>query len=106
MAEQKAGSKAISGFLSLVVLIGLGWYSFGARMGHQAARNMQKIENHVAEDAVAQYNIARESGFTVHRCVQAGIVAAAYLQAKDQGNYREWKGIERTDCEAAGMPEQ
>jgi hypothetical protein len=57
----------------------------------------------VAADAVAQYKIAAESGKAMDRCVQAGMVAAAYLQAKDQDHYAEWKGVERTDCKAAGV---
>jgi len=39
-------------------------------------------------------------------CVHAGLVAAAYLQAKDEENYREWKATEKTDCVAAGLPSE
>jgi len=40
----------------------------------------------------------------VPKCVHAGMVAAAYLQAKDQGSYARWKEVERQDCNAAGVP--
>jgi hypothetical protein len=29
----------------------------------------------------------------------AGIVAAAFLQAKDEQKYREWREVEKQDCE-------
>jgi len=35
----------------------------------------------------------------------AGLVSAAYLQAKDEANYNKWKEIEKEDARAAGMPE-
>lgn len=63
------------------------------------------IENKVADDAVEQYNIAKRQGDKMQICVQAGFVSAAYLQAKDENNYRKWKSIQKTDCRAAGLPE-
>ena len=65
---------------------------------------MRKIENKVAEDAVKQYEIAKRQGDQIAICVHAGLVAAAYIQAKDEPNYQRWKGIEEADCRAAGMP--
>jgi hypothetical protein len=75
-------------------------------MDHEVKQNMQKIDNDVAADAVAQYKIAAESGKAMDRCVQAGMVAAAYLQAKDQEHYAKWKDIEHSDCKVAGVPEE
>lgn len=70
----------------------------------QAAQNMQKITNQVATDSVKQYEIAKRNGATpIDICVQAGLVSAAYLQAQDESNYRKWKGIEKFDCESAGV---
>lgn len=63
------------------------------------------IENKVADDAVDQYNIVKRQGDKMQICVQAGVVSFAYLQAKDENNYRRWKSIEKTDCRAAGLPE-
>jgi ribosomal protein L40E len=69
-----------------------------------AKHEMQKIENQVADDAVAQYNIAKKQGDKIQICVQAGFVSAAYLQAKDDANYNQWKTTQKQDCKAAGMP--
>ena len=62
------------------------------------------MENKVADDAVKEYEIAKRSGTKMDICVHAGFVAAAYLQAKDEDKYREWKATERVDCSAAGLP--
>ena len=57
----------------------------------------------VSSDMVAQYDIAKKQGDAMQTCVQAGMVSAAYLQAKDEAKYNEWKAIEKTDCKAAGI---
>jgi len=33
------------------------------------------------------------------------LVAAAFLQAKDESNYRSWKNIQKQQCAAAGLPQ-
>lgn len=68
------------------------------------AHQLQETHDKVARDAVDQYNIAARSGTTMDRCVQAGLVAAAFLQAQDQSNYAQWKSTEQSDCAAAGVP--
>ncbi len=65
---------------------------------------MKSITDKVARDAVDQYNIARNGGDKGDICLHAGMVAAAYLQAKDEANYLLWKTKRRNDCDAAGMP--
>ena len=57
----------------------------------------------VSSDMVAQYNIAKKQGDKMQTCVQASMVSAAYLQAKDEAKYNEWKAVEKTDCKAAGI---
>jgi len=37
------------------------------------------------------------------RCVQAGFVASAYIQVKDEPNREEWERIRQDDCTAAGL---
>lgn len=64
---------------------------------------MRDIENQVAADAVAQYRIVERNGSAMDKCVQAGMVAAAFLQANDEGSYSTWKATERTECAAAGI---
>jgi len=66
--------------------------------------NLAKIEDQVASDSVSQYHIVKNEGDPTSMCVQAGFVAAAYLQANDSENYNKWKAIERADCSAAGLP--
>jgi hypothetical protein len=65
---------------------------------------LDDIEKKVAADAVSQYGIAKRGGAKIDICVHAGFVAAAFMQAKDEANYRIWKATESTDCAAAGMP--
>jgi hypothetical protein len=64
---------------------------------------MQDIQNKVAADAVVQYGIAQRNGSAMDACVQAGLVAAAYLQAQDEANYQRWKLTEKADCAKAGI---
>jgi hypothetical protein len=69
-----------------------------------AQRMLSDIEIQVARDAEDQYGIvARNGGSAMDRCVQAGMVAAAFLQANAEGRYQDWKKIEDRDCAAAGL---
>jgi MFS family permease len=61
------------------------------------------IESKVAADAVEQYEIAKRNGNRIDVCVHAGLVKAAYLQAKDEVSYKRWVRTERTDCDEAGV---
>ncbi|OPX99890.1 MAG: hypothetical protein A4E58_00202 [Syntrophorhabdus sp. PtaB.Bin006] len=63
-----------------------------------------KSEQQVAVDAQKQYEIAKRNGTAMEACVHAGLVAAAYLQAKDEPNYQRWKQVEVSDCDRAGVP--
>lgn len=85
-------------FLSAVALVVVVACTAG-----NADKMMNDIENQVAIDSVEQYEIAKKQGDPIMTCVQAGMVSAAYLQAKDETKYNEWKSVERTDCEAAGI---
>jgi hypothetical protein len=64
---------------------------------------MQSIHNKVAQDAIDQYEIVKRNANLVNTCVHAGLVAAAYLQPKDEPNYQKWRSIEVSDCESAGI---
>ena len=93
----------VSQALGVVFTIGIAWYFFGGGLEKQAAKDLSNIEAQVASDAVKQYNIAKSSGTPVDICVQAGMVSASYLQAKDDTNYAKWKQLEAADCSAAGI---
>jgi hypothetical protein len=75
-------------FVSAAVLLGW-WYGAADRT--------------IAGDFTEQYEIAKRQGSKVDVCVHAGIVAAAYLQAKDEPSYAKWKATEKADCAAAGV---
>lgn len=59
---------------------------------------MEQVRDKVATDAVREYGIAKRQGDPIQICVQAGMVAAAYLQAQDEKKYREWKQTQERDC--------
>jgi hypothetical protein len=99
-----ANKKLLGGIVSLGVLIYLGYMFYGGGVEKEAAETMRTIEQQVAQDSVDQYNITKQSGTAIDQCVHAGMVTAAYLQAKDQSSYATWKATEKRDCAAAGMP--
>jgi len=101
---EKKQSQAGASIIGVLAFIGLAWYFFGGGLDQQVANDMQQIHDQVAVDSVEQYGIARRSGTAMDRCVQAGLVTASYLQAKDEANYAKWKSIENIDCTSAGVP--
>lgn len=64
---------------------------------------LNAISDKVARDSVEQYEMSRKSGDKMEICVRAGLVAAAYNQAKNQAMYLHWKQNERDDCQEAGI---
>lgn len=92
------------GILFLLILAGWAWWNFGGGLNMKVESDMQNIHNSVAADFEKQYEIASRSGNAMDACVQAGIVSAAYLQAKDDASYQKWKDIEKSDCARAGIP--
>ena len=75
------------------------------RIKGDAQQTMDDIYQQVADDAVKQYGIVSRNGSAIDRCVHAGMVTAAFAQAKDEARYAQWKDIERRDCRAAGVPQ-
>ena len=73
--------------LGLVVFMAAVWFYFGGGMSGLANKRLSEIKAKVATDQEAQYNIAAAQGDKVAMCVQAGMVAAAYLQAQDASAY-------------------
>lgn len=101
MTEEK--NNAFQAIWGVIVAVGIGWYFFGGGLEKQAAKDLQGIHDQVAADAVKQYKIAKRNGSAMDACVQAGLVTAAYLQAKDESSYQLWKITESTDCARAGI---
>jgi hypothetical protein len=96
----KKAFKIIVGTIFTLALIG---YYFGGGIEKQVANEMQKIENQVAKDMVEQYKIAKLNGSAIDAYVQAGMVAAAFLQANDSENYKKWKEVEKKEAKNAGL---
>jgi hypothetical protein len=63
------------------------------------------LPNKAVDEQVLQYNWAVKAGSQTDRCVQAGFVASAYIQAKDEPNVQAWNGIRSSECKAAGIAE-
>lgn len=62
-----------------------------------------ELHRRVCDDAVKQYEIVKRNGSPIDTCVHAGVAAAAFLQAKDEASYAEWKKTESADCAKAGI---
>lgn len=104
LSTENTSSKTILFTLVFLILIALGaWYFYGGGLEKETQSTLQDISDQVAEDAVTEYNIAKMSNDPISICVQAGMVAAAYLQAQNQNQYLIWKEIEKVDCEEAGL---
>jgi hypothetical protein len=110
----KKTSQLSVGYVLVGLIVGVGliwwlsgsWRFSGGGLGLEpyAAKEMQRIENKTAADAINQYGIAKRQGDPIQICKQAGFVSAAYLQAKDEPNYQRWEKIEKDDCSRAGVP--
>jgi hypothetical protein len=103
-APIKSPGNTFLAFLLLATLAACGWFYVGGGWAKLTAKEMPRGESQVADDAVAHYRIVKQSGNAADTCVHAGMVASAYLQAKDQQNHAKWKRIERADCDSAGSP--
>lgn len=60
---------------------------------------LDDVYQQVVNDSIREYQIAKKHGDLVDICVQAGMVAAAQLQAQNEQGYKQWKEIETIDCE-------
>ena len=66
-------------------------------------KEMNSIHRQVINDSIQQLNIAIKGGDPIDICVYAGLVSAAYLQAKDEEGYIKAKELENKACENAGI---
>lgn len=65
------------------------------------SKQLNNISRDVAIDFEEQYKIAKSWWDLIDICVNAWIVKAWYLQAKDEYSYNKWLEIEKEDCEKA-----
>jgi len=100
-AVESKRSQILIGVLAVLGVVA--YFTIGRESRQNAADAVANIEGKVAANARDQYEIAKRQGDAMQTCVQAGFVAAAFLQAKDEGNYRHWKTVEQQDCAKAGV---
>ena len=103
-ATPKTARNSLNVIGGVVVALVIVWFFYGGGLEKQASKDMAQIQTQVATDAVAQYNISKRNGNAIETCVQAGFVAAAYLQAKDESNHKIWVHTQSADCKKAGIP--
>jgi len=103
MSKEEQKPNFLSGVITLIIAGGFIWFAFGGGLDKFTEKEMQRIEDKVASDAVKQYEIAKRNGNAMDRCVQAGFVVASYLQANDEYNYSKWQSIKTEDCAKAGL---
>jgi hypothetical protein len=91
-----------TGFIIMVIIILI---SFGGRdfMSTMLSNSIDSIELEVANEAIDQYDIAKRNGDKLQAYLQAGIISAAFLQAKDEENYKKWKNIEKQEAKNVGI---
>ncbi len=95
-------------FRSMALIVGLllaGYSTLTLINTSLISAKSQAPSNRVVEDQVAEYNTAVRAGSRTDRCVQAGFVASAYNQTRDQANYQKWVDIRHEECQAAGLPQ-
>lgn len=88
--------RGATGLVAFTLLVLWGWWYFGGGL-------TSHVEDEVVQQALEQYEIAKRSGDPIQTCVHAGMVTAAYLQAKDEAKYQEWLAVERGNCGTAGL---
>lgn len=88
-------------FLAIIAVVVVAAVGAGSEKAQD--KFLDDIHLRVVMDAMDQYDIAKRHGSMVDRCVQAGLVSAALLQAKEEAKYAEWQPIEKADCKKAGI---
>lgn len=67
------------------------------------SNDLNDIYTQVAMEEEEKYYIVERNGSTVDKYVQAGVVAAACLQAGSEVQYKKWKGIESKHAKSLGL---
>ncbi|MGI1661399.1 hypothetical protein ACRDNQ_04075 [Palleronia sp. KMU-117] len=102
MSFIKSALKAIA--ITLVVIITLITLVALAIPSEDAVQeSVNGLYETVATDFAAQYELTKQHGSPLDRCLAAQQVAAAYLQANSTAQYAEWKSIEGVECSRAGL---
>lgn len=94
------GVAVVLGVLFVLILIG----ALMSPTEEEVQHGVDELYSSVAVDYEGQYEMATRHGSLIDRCVQAGLVAAAFSQANDEDSYADWKTVEARDCQLAGVP--
>ena len=74
--SQKEIITGVRALIALGLLIGGIWFFWGGG-----------LERKVASDQIEKYEMAKRNGNKTDACIEAGVIAAAYLDAKDEDKY-------------------
>lgn len=71
------------------------------QVDHSSSENdfLDDVYQQVVNDSIREYEITKKHGDLADICAHSGLVAAAQLQAQNESGYKEWKRIEKIDCE-------
>jgi len=62
------------------------------------------LDRSLVRDAIREYEmVKRNGGGAMELCLEAGVVAQAFLGIGDESNYQKWLAVERDDCSRAGL---
>jgi hypothetical protein len=91
-------STTMRALLGVLVLLGLiSGYHVANAIDQTVQSELTTIDDRAA-DEVIQYGYAMRSGTRLDACKQAGVVGAAYLDARNETAYKRWKQIEAENC--------
>ena len=106
MSEDK-NANWIGAIIFILVFGGVMWFIF---LGNDSPTTTQEyrqqpqidpdtiIYTKVAEDEIELYGIALKGKDFPELCYRAGVISTAWLQAKNEKRYLEWKEIEKAMC--------
>jgi hypothetical protein len=90
-------------FLMFAMLLLCACDEITAQESKAAIKQVDVMMVTIAQDEITQYQIAKRAKDKMHMCLQAGLVAAAYMQAKDETRWNQWRATEKADCHRAGL---
>lgn len=73
-------------------------------LGRTVDRQNIQIYGQLTDDAVSKYMIVKRNGPPSRLCISANYVTNAYLEAKNEAEYKKWKEIEAHDCATGVKP--
>lgn len=98
-ARGKYGMKnlGVVGLLCTLFFVGAFFLSAPGAGFTQSSRNgdsMRDLNQSVTRDFIEQYQIVKRNGNEIEASVHAGLVAEAFLQQGNEGEYRKWKRVQ------------